>query len=353
MKQPLAFFPCIIAALPLAGQPAAEQRPVDQLSQAAVQSAFQVLRSEYIRKDELTPDELNRAALQGLLSRLDFGAELVKKNGKPAAQAPVVHGELLAPGIAWVRPETFGEGEIALVEKRLREFKGTGARHLILDLRSPAEPGLFETAAALLDFFTPAGEALFKLRQIGREGSDLMLSRSDPVWPGRVILLADRDTCNVAEAVAAVLQKRGQAILVGSPTRGAAVLYDTVPVDDGWSLRYAKAELLLSDDSPVFKRGVQPAFRIDLAADVKREIFKSGSAMSKHVFDKARLRYNEAALVAKKNPDLDAYIKRSAGQDIEGDAQPPRDTVLQRAVDMIEASDITAGSGELWPPSAK
>jgi hypothetical protein len=66
------------------------------------------------------------------------------------------------------------------------------------------------------------------------------------------------------------------------------------------------------------------------------------------VFDQARHRYNEAALVARKHPELDAYIRRSAGKAINGDDMPARDTVLQRAVDMIQSSGFLEGNKIDW-----
>ncbi len=57
---------------------AAEPEPlVNGLSQSSLQTAFQILRRDYIRHDDLTFEELNRAALEGLLERVKFSAELV------------------------------------------------------------------------------------------------------------------------------------------------------------------------------------------------------------------------------------------------------------------------------------
>ena len=49
---------------------------IDQMPQSSLQEAFRHLKEEYIKKENLTYDELNRAALQGLLERLDFGGQI-------------------------------------------------------------------------------------------------------------------------------------------------------------------------------------------------------------------------------------------------------------------------------------
>ena len=325
-------------------------KPVDDLSQAAVQSAFQILRSEYIRRDDLTFDELNRAALQGLLSRLDFGAELITHNGKDAPPVSGLHSELLTTDIAYIRPQAFVEGEVTQLELELRQFAEQKVPWLILDLRSPAPPGSFDVAAAMLDFFLPRGELIFKMKQIGKDDAELTLSKTDALWQGQVVVLIDGETGNIGEAIAAVLHQRQRALLVGSPTRGGTVRYEIVPVDDHWALRFARAEMLLQDGASFFKKGLKPQYPMNLAPAVKQAIFKDslGASVKPHVFDQARHRYNEAALVARKHPELDAYIRRSAGQSINGDDMPARDTVLQRAVDMIQSSGFLEGNKIDW-----
>lgn len=329
-------------------------RPVDDLSQAAVQSAFQVLRSEYIRRDDLNFDELNRAALQGLLSRLDLGAELIRRDEKVAQPVSGLHSELLTPDIAYIRPQAFAEGEVTQMEVALKQFAEQKVKWLVLDLRAPAAPGSFDVAAAMLDFFVPRGEVIFKMKQMGRDDAELTLSKTDVLWEVPVVLLIDGETGNVGEAIAAVLHRRGRAFLVGSSTRGATVRYETVTIDDHWSLRFARAELLLADGSSIFKKGLKPEFPMSLETETKQSIFKDtlGGSIKPHVFDKARLRYNEAALVARKHPELDAYIRRSAGEAITGDDMPERDTVIQRAVDMLESSQFLHDSKLKWDKSS-
>src|SRR6187397_2536935 len=94
---------------------AADGKPLlDALPQNAIQSAFQILRRDYIRREDLSFEELNRAALQGLLERLEFGAEIVGRDAQEKPAAPAVLSEFLAPGIAYMRPESFSEGEGAM-----------------------------------------------------------------------------------------------------------------------------------------------------------------------------------------------------------------------------------------------
>ncbi len=308
------------------------------VSQAGIQTAFRILQKEYIRSGDLTFDVLNRAALSGLLQRLDFGAELVPRTSEAKSGALTgVQAELLTPQIGYLRPREFTQRETKELEQHLRDFVGKKVGHLILDLRSPAPPGDFNDAAEMLSLFVPKGEVLFKMKQMGQTSAEVEANAREPVWTQPLLVLVDDETNNLGETLAAVLRQRKQALLIGAATRGGAVRYETVPVDAEWSLRFARAEVLLTDDSSVFKKGLQPDFAISMPTSLKRQVFHStdDKDVKGSITDKPRARFNEAALVANTNPELDSYLKRSAGKSLPEDTPQPSDTVLQRAVDLI------------------
>jgi hypothetical protein len=330
--------------------PALESRPLlDKLPQNSIQSAFQILRRDYIRKEDLSYEELNRAALQGLLERLDFGAELVpaKSDEKPAM--PYVHAEFLAPDVAYLRPETFAQGEGAQFQSALEGIMEKKARHLILDLRAGGK-GNFEEAAAVLQTFLPAGELMFKMKQLHSDEAELFISKGSPLWTGRVVVLIDGETGHAAEAVAAALDARERALLIGERTRGATVRYSDVALDDHTILRYASAEMLLPDGTSRFKVGLEPDYNMAGDRKEKRLAFEGsrGKSHLPYVNDRVRPRFNERALVHDQNPELDDYIRRSKGQSLPGDEGQTRDVVSQRAMDLILAGDFGKGSKVDW-----
>ena len=312
--------------------------PVDEVSQASIQSAFQILRRDYIRREDLTLEQLNRAALQGLLERLSFGAELFKNDHSATAQESRLVTETLTARIACLRPSALSDQEVAPMRAALQKFKEQNGTHVVLDLRSPAAPGEFETAAAMLELFLPKGMLLFKLKQLGAGDAQPMLSRREPAWTGSLVVLVDGETNNLGETVAAVLHQQRRATLVGGATRGGTVRYETVPIEAAWRLRFARAEVLLPDESSVFRKGLKPDLSVALDPKIKHDMFGRGT-LKPTVFEQARPRFNEAALVSGQNPELDDYIRRSGGEVMSYDTTPPHDTVLQRAVDVLMASD--------------
>lgn len=316
---------------------------VDSISQNAIQSAFRVLRKDYIRPDELTLDQLNRATLQGMLERLDFGASLVKELPSDAAKAqPRVKAEMLTARIAYLKPMSVVQEEVAEMEKALNDFQSKGANHVILDLRGVAAPAELEATASMAELFLPRGELLFKLRRLGGNDARLYVANKEPVWTGSLVILIDADSTNVAETLAAVLKQKKRGVLVGARTRGATVRYEELPLDNGWRLRFASAEVLLADDESVFKKGVEPHFVVQQDADEKHAalLATNSQPVKTLVFEQARQRFNEKALVTGTNPELDDYVARSTGRQMYYDLPPARDSVLQRAVDLVSNLDL-------------
>ncbi|CAN5903125.1 hypothetical protein BH11VER1_BH11VER1_40470 [soil metagenome] len=323
---------------------------LNTLPQNSIQSAFQILRRDYIRREDLSFEELNRAALQGLLERLDFGASLEATDAKRAAVKPYIQSEFLAPDVAYLRPETYAEGEGALFEKALRGMVEKKAQHLVLDLRAPSSGGLFEEAALMLQCFLPAGELMFKLKQMGRDDAEMFVSKQEPLWKGRVVILIDREICSAAETLAACLKQRGDAFLIGEKTKGATVRYDSLKLDDKALLRYASAEMLLPDGTSLFKKGLEPDFLIQGSMKDKQRVFQESRSqtMKPFVVDHVRHRFNEAALVSGNNPELDDYVKRSKGEPLPGNGGQLRDVVVQRALDTLQAGTQRGESRIKW-----
>lgn len=321
------------------------------ISQDGIQTAFRILQKEYIRSNVLTFDELNRAALMGLLQRLDYGAELIPQKLTEVPNAlKGVQVELLMPQTGYLRPQAFTGVEAEELEQHLKKFSAAGVTHLILDLRTPSPPGDFNVVASMLGLFAAKDEVLFKMKQMGQDRAEAEVNRRTPVWTHKLLVLIDDETNNLGETLAAVLRQRKQALLIGSPTRGGAVRYETVPVDAGWYLRFARAEVLLADDSSVFKKGLQPDFVVRLETSAKHQAFEASlkKDVRSVVNDQPRKRFNEAALVKHQNPELDAYIRRSTGEPLSEETPKTHDIVIQRAMDLITARGVFESTRLDW-----
>src|SRR5690606_11031692 len=122
---------------------------------------------DYIHHEKLNDLEVNRAAMQGLLNRLDFGAMLLTEKSRAERNSPFdFHQAKINREIAYLRFGRYGEDELAKFDAAISEFNASkGLAHLILDLRSPQPQAEFSIAAQILSRFRGPNELLFKIRR--------------------------------------------------------------------------------------------------------------------------------------------------------------------------------------------
>ena len=135
-----------------------------------------------------------------------------------------------------------------------RRLEAEGARALVLDLRS-MHTAEFHPTVLLADSLLDGG-TIGRVRMTDR----VMTYRAEPDslfrgWP--LAVLVDQRTLGAAEWLTAALQDNGRAVVVGSPTSGAAGVETTVPVADGSSsIRLATGLLERGDGRPI---GLSPS----------------------------------------------------------------------------------------------
>jgi len=337
------------AAAPVAG--ATEPLPapplgtlVDTLDQSALQEAFRLLTNDYIQEEDLNPLEVNRAALQGLLERLDFGAMLLTEKTLAERDSPFAfHHARAHESVGYVRFGRYTEEEIGRFDAALGEFQGEKAiTHLILDLRSPQAQAEFSIASRILSRFRPPNELLFKIRRPGNDRPTLFVSAPESQSCRlQIVVLVDRETGNVGEIIAAVLKRRTDCLIIGEKTPGLAVEYQDTPLGEDRILRYAIAEVVLEDDSSIFRTGITPDLLTPTSPKTKADLFRAidgGRPLTDFLVQKERPRMNEAALVAGTDPEIDYYLLLSQNKPTPWDRPPLQDRALQQAVDLLDTA---------------
>lgn len=190
-----------------------------------------------------------RAALAAVLQTVDpearlmsaAEAEALRQAGGPvfgscgassalSQAAPVESVELWPEGLAYlkVRALTPGCGQQVLGQLRtLDDLAG-----VVLDLRGADGTDL----ASVVDLASPfrrAGEALFAVEDLRGRQSETFAATSSPPFRVPLMVLADRDTCGAAEALAACLRHAAGVMLIGARTRGEAHLRELLPAPEG------------------------------------------------------------------------------------------------------------------------
>jgi len=340
--QPAAPAPKVVTTAPRPAPPLGSL--VDTLDQAALQEAFRLLTNDYIQEKDLDPLEVNRAALQGLLERLDFGAMLLTEKTRAESDSPFgFHHARAHESIAYVRFGRYTEEEIGKFDAALKEYQTDKAiTHLVLDLRSPQAQAEFSIASRILSRFRPPNELLFKIRRPGNDRPTLFVSTPEAESCRlETILLVDRETGNVGEIIAAVLKRQSDCLIIGEKTPGLAVEYRDVPLGEDRILRYAIAEVVLEDDSSIFRTGIQPDLLTPTPLKTKADLFRAvdgGKPLADFLVQKERPRMNEAALVAGTDPEIDYYLLLSQNKPTPWDRPPLLDRALQQAVDLLDTT---------------
>ena len=308
---------------------------VDGLSEADLQEFLQVLRTNYVKPDVLTETELSRATVQGLLERLAPGASLLAPAASGEPEASPFKTEFVESRIAYLRMGSFLPAHLDLLDKALADFATKKLAAMILDLRATPAGSEFEQAAEVCQRFCPKGRVLFTVHKPNAE--DLILtSKRDPKYTGLLVALVDSDTAGAAEIVAGVLRTQARAMVIGQRTRGAAAEFAEIPLPSGKLVRVAVAEAALPESTPIFPGGVKPDLAVAVSQETTAAVLKQGleKGVSGLIADTERTKMNEAALVAGRNPELDALQVAQANK---GERPPAvlRDLVLQRALDFV------------------
>ena len=311
---------------------------INSLGDNDLQTALNLLKSNFANSEAITETELNRATLSGLLVRMPGGLLILpNKESAPPEQTAPFYSELFENHIGYARLGSFNSGNLKELDKALQDFGAKKVDAVIVDLRASSS-GDFATAAEFAKRFCAKGKTLFNLHKQGVKQDRAFTSDRDPSFQGLLAVLADGDTGGGAEALAAVLRSDNKALIIGQTTAGRAVEYSDLPLPSGKILRVAVSEAVLPDGQSLFPGGVKPDLPVELSTAAKREIFRASAdkGMSIFVYETERPHLNEAALMAGTNPELEL------GEAPRGRAREKQthDAVLQRALDVVTSLEI-------------
>lgn len=312
--------------------PPSLRETVNSLDDAQVQKAVESLQSNFLSPSALDEGAKQRAMLEGLIRRLSPGAAILSADkAKARPEPPPFLAEILDDRAGYLRPGKLDAGALSQLDVALASFADKKLPAVILDLRAVAGGSEFEPAADFARRFCQKGKMLFSIQKPSAKQERILTSNQGPAYEGILVVLADGDTSGAAEALAATLRLNAGAMIVGSDTAGQAVEFSEIPLGGGKILRVAVSQAVLPENATIFPGGVKPDIAISLPPGALADIYAAtkDKGVSQFVFDAERPRMNEAALVASTNPEIEGGKDRLRA--------PLRDTVLQRAMDLVTA----------------
>jgi Peptidase family S41 len=314
---------------------------IDSLGGTDVQAAITLFKSNFVKSNALSDEEINRALLQGLLARYPRGLQLLSSSGSAPVESPApFYSETFEGHIGYVRFGTLNSANLTSLDKKLEDFATRKTDALIVDLRDKDAGTDFAAAAEFAKRFCPKGKLLFTLHKAAARQDRAFSSDREPAFRALVVVLIDSDTAGPAEAVARALHTYNKALLIGQPTAGRAVEYSDLPLPSGKLLRVAIAEAVGPDGQFLFPDGVKADLPVEMSPTDKRQIFalSTEKGMAPFVYETERPHLNEAALINGTNPELESSDLQRRNRLRE--KLPARDPVLQRALDVVASLQI-------------
>jgi hypothetical protein len=309
----------------------------------------------------LSTGELNRAAVQGLVSALAPKVSLLT-NGSSAGVSTegrtLIKSNLFEGDIAYLRVGRVAEGLDDKVREGCEQLHTTNKlKGLVLDLRYAGGDDYAAAAAA-------AGLFLKNERPLLNWGTGLVHSKekTDAISLP-VAALVNGQTAGAAEALAAVLRETGAGLILGSQTAGQAAVTKDFPLKDGERLRIATAPVQMADGSSLSNHGLKPDIAVQVKPDEERayygdayqellasdQLASAGLSLTNRALGTnrpSRRRFNEAELVRERRDGVTLEDDDAGGGDHELEKPFVRDPALARALDLLKGLAVVRESRE-------
>ena len=185
---------------------------------------------------------------------------------RTAADAIPMSGEIVG-STAYLRLPEFGFATHLELHSWLTAFNEAGVDRLIMDLRD--NPGGFLFSASIVGSeFVPSGVLYRTQERVGN--FDYPAVEGGIATRVPLILLVNENSASAAEILAASLQERGRAVVVGTPTFGKNLVQSSFELRNGGLLRLTIATWTTADGASVAGTGVVPdvALTVDPTSDV-------------------------------------------------------------------------------------
>ncbi|HUR46152.1 MAG TPA: S41 family peptidase [Candidatus Saccharimonadales bacterium] len=296
-------------------------------------------------------EEINRAAVQGLISQLAPRVSLVGTSADTTnvpSQKAVLSSTVYDSNYGYLRVGQMNAGSDEKILEACRGLLSSNQiKGLVFDLRYASGQD-YPAALALADAFFSSEKPLMDYG----DGMKKSAAKRDSIQLP-LTLLVNGNTAGAPEAFVGALQQAGVGLVLGSRTAGMASIAREFPLKNGQKLRIATTPIKLGDGASFPQDGLKPDIQIEIPAEEEKVYFtdafkvlpktnqvvaaSSTSGKTSTTNRPPRHRMNEAELVRMtregQNPDAEVA---SASRD----AEPPRllihDPALARAIDLLK-----------------
>lgn len=342
---------CVVAAaFLLFGLATGATWAADAIKPALFQEVLSLVRSNL---SGVKADELDRAALQGVLERHRGRVLLVNSSTADAASGALARTNVFEDSFASIRIARVGAES---AEQLKAALDGLAARRkvkgLVLDLRA-ARGSDFASAVAVANLFLDTEKP-----QLEIGGKTLRSTAKAAPIALPVAILVNRQTSGAAEALAALLRQNRTGLLIGGITAGEAFVFREFHLSTGQQLRIATGSVRLAGGPALTGDGVLPDLPVLVSLD-EEQLFMDDAfretrpalAMPGPIANSTapRKRLNEAELVRRQKEGGEEFVTAPASRAAVPEAATllVRDPALARALDLLKGLSVVGRSRPL------
>lgn len=182
-------------------------------------------------------------------------------------QVPTIETALRPDGVFVISFYSFSANSGSLFNRALAEFRNSGSKMLIIDLRGNPG-GYLESAVSVASHFLPEGSVIVTEDYAGHQDNIVHRSRgTGGISEGaRVVVLMNQGSASASEIVAGALQDTDKATLIGTHSFGKGSVQELVDIAGG-SLKITVARWLTPSGRSIAAGGLLPDIEVDRTQD--------------------------------------------------------------------------------------
>jgi hypothetical protein len=231
------------------------------------QEVYELLRTNLAGVDEKT---LNRAAVEGLLAKLESKVHLVENESKTSNGTNVpasVTGSVLEGNFGYLRVNALNAGANKAFLEAYQKVSTNRLKGIVIDLRYSGGTD-YADAAAMADLFLPSEQPLLDWGKGMRKSNTKGNAISVPV-----VLLVNGYTSGAAEALAGIMRQTEIGLVIGSKTSGQASIAKEFPLSDGSHLLIPTTPVILGSGKPMPTSGLVPDIAVEVSGEDERQYY--------------------------------------------------------------------------------
>jgi len=299
----------------------------------------------------LSEADLNRAAVEGFLAKLDSRVRLAESpDSKPQGtnNAATVTGSLYETSFGYIRVNSLsGDSDRAFLNT-YQKLSTNKLKGLVIDLRYAGGTD-YSDAAAIADLFLPSEQPLLDWGKGMRKSNAKANAITLPV-----AILVNGRTTGASEALAGMMRQGEIGLLIGSTTSGQASISKEFELKDGSRLLIATTPVKLGSGKPLPGSGLPPDITVEVPGEDENQYYVDAFKVLPRAQRLTSLSTNETSLsltnrrISRRLSEAELVRMQRDGQSIDFEAAPLlsrepapsksgiQDPVLSRALDLLK-----------------